>query len=128
MAILWQFAIASGRAPRYDIALQHAPGAIMPDFRLPLSGNVVQPINPWTWTFDPTITLDLHHSAGPATKQAVLDEVGSTGRQIGRLGEAVRVLLEHVQLDGLTHAESTSLRLLRQQVEAVDWVKARYRR
>src|SRR5438132_1462421 len=46
----------------------------MPAFRLPLSGNVTQSINPWTMLFNPVgsqvglVNIDLGQSSGPAQK------------------------------------------------------------
>jgi hypothetical protein len=69
----------------------------------PLSGNVDQTINPWTWIFSPTgnriglINVDLGLSRSPEVEAEILARVGSYGRQIGRIGEAVEVLLRLVE-------------------------------
>src|SRR5712691_8518093 len=49
----------------------------MPAFRLPLSGNVTQSINPWTWFFNPVgsqvglVNIELGQSSNPAVEEEV---------------------------------------------------------
>ena len=49
----------------------------MPVFRLPLSGNVTQSINPWTWMFNPVgsqvglVNIELGQSSNPAVEEEV---------------------------------------------------------
>src|SRR5262249_29698042 len=71
----------------------------MPFFRLPLSGDVTQTINPWTWMTRLAgtqlgITINLGKSSEPASERLIPDEVGSYGRQVGRIGDAMRVLIK----------------------------------
>jgi len=78
---------------------------------LPLSGDVTQAINPWKWVFDwagsqfSLISVDLGRSANPALERRVLSEVGSYGRQLGRMGEAMQVLIDRLDRATLTEAE-----------------------
>ena len=73
----------------------------MPAFRLPLSGNVTQSINPWTMLFNPVgsqvglVNIDLGQSSQPEVEQEVLTDVASYGKQIGRIEDALIVLLDH---------------------------------
>jgi hypothetical protein len=73
----------------------------MPDFRLPLSGNVTQSINPWTVLFNPwgnqvgLININLGRSANPPVEEEVLTDVASYGRQLGRMQDVLVVLLKH---------------------------------
>ncbi|HTV74218.1 MAG TPA: hypothetical protein VME66_10980 [Candidatus Acidoferrales bacterium] len=105
----------------------------MPDVRLPLSGNVSQTINPWTWMFNPVgsqiglmnVTVDLGSSADPETEQQMLKDVGSYGRQLGRIGDALLVLINHVRLDDLTATEREAITALRDQLGHVQETKAR---
>jgi hypothetical protein len=103
----------------------------MPDVRLPLSGNVSQTINPWTWMFNPVgsqtglINVDVGSSADPELEQTMLKDVGSYGRQLGRIGDALLVLLNHVHLDELTPAEEEAIAALRAQLKSVNDTKAR---
>ena len=103
----------------------------MPDFRLPLSGNVTQTINPWTWFFNPVgnqvslVSVNLGSSGDPDTEQQILDDVGSYGRQIGRIGDALRVLIAHVPLENLSDHERAAIDALAAQLDAVDKTKAK---
>ncbi len=63
----------------------------MPTFKLPLSGDVTQTINPWTWMFNPVgsqfglVNISLGKSSNPDVEQEVLEDVASYGKQLGRL-------------------------------------------
>ncbi len=101
----------------------------MPDFKLPLSGDVMQAINPWNWFFKSEggqfgiVNINLGKSANPELEQRILDDVGSYGRQIGRLGDAMEVLLKHVKLDKLDANERGVLEDLRLQLAQVKRLK-----
>jgi len=88
-----------------------------------------QAINPWTFYQQGAqfgfINIDLGDTPHPEVEQAILDDVGSYGRQLGRIGDALEVLLDHVKLDGLSHAEKDALSALRGQLAAVRQVKER---
>jgi hypothetical protein len=88
-----------------------------------------QSINPWKFIYDGVkfgvINIDVGQTAHPEVEQTVLDEVGSYGRQIGRIGDALEVILAHVKLDGLTQAEQDAIAVLRGQLASVREVKQR---
>lgn len=116
----------------------------MADFTLPittvnapLSGAVTQTINPWTLFFNPmnsqlglvNYTINLGASAQPAVEQAVLSEVASYGRQLGRIEDAFAVLLK--ALDGklaLDAAEAEAIDAFRRMMAEIAAVKRRHRR
>lgn len=101
--------------------------------QLPLSGDVTQAINPWSWTFRSAssqvglVNINLGRSSDPELEQEVLDEVGSYGKQLGRIGDALAVLIKHVKLEDLDAGERDALTALRFQLEEIAQVKARYR-
>jgi hypothetical protein len=103
------------------------------DFNLPLSGAVKQNILPWTWMFNPTgsqiglININLGHSSEPEVEQRILDRVGSYGRQIGQIGDAMGVLLKHLDRAALTPAEQKVLDKLEEQLDKVAYIKREYR-
>ncbi len=105
----------------------------MPHVRLPLSGDVLQTINPWTWftRFSGSqvglVNINLGRSADPALEQEILEEVGSYGRQLGRLGDVLGILLRHVELKGLSEDEKDQIAALRTQLAEVDSLKERRR-
>lgn len=101
----------------------------MPDFKLPLSGDVMQAINPWNWFFKSeggqfgVVNINLGKSANPGLEQRILDDVGSYGRQLGRMGDALEVLLNHVKLDRLDAKERAALEDFRLQLAQVKRLK-----
>jgi hypothetical protein len=102
----------------------------MPDFKLPLSGDVIQAINPWNWVFQPqgqfgVVNINLGKSADPQLEQRILDDVGSYGRQLGRIGDALEVLLNHVKLERLDPKERDALEDFRLQLAQVKRLKDR---
>ena len=88
-----------------------------------------QAINPWTFYQQGAqfgfINIDLGDTPHPEVEQAILDDVGSYGRQLGRIGDALEVLLDHVKLDNLSRVEKDALSALRGQLAAVRQVKQR---
>ena len=77
----------------------------MPTLKFPLSGDVNQLISPWTAFFSPfgnqygLINISLGRSSAPEVEQEVLAEVGSYGKQLGRMGDALAVLLDRLPRD-----------------------------
>jgi hypothetical protein len=86
-----------------------------------------QSINPWTFYQQGAqiglINIDLGQTPHPEIEQKILDDVGSYGRQIGRIGDALEVLLRHVQLDNLTTEEQDALSILRGQFAEIRQIK-----
>lgn len=74
----------------------------MPVFKLPLSGDVVQNISPFTAFMSPIgsqfglINVTLGQSSAPAVESEVLSDVGTYGKQIGKIGDALLVLIERM--------------------------------
>lgn len=103
------------------------------EWRLPLSGAVNQTINPWTWFFNTSgsqvglININLGHSSEPELEQRILDRVGSYGRQIGQIGDALGVLLNHLDRKALNAAEQRVLEKLEEQLDKVAYIKREYR-
>jgi hypothetical protein len=103
----------------------------MPVFRLPLSGNVTQSINPWTWLFNPMgsqvglINIALGKSSDPDVEEQILSDVASYGKQLGRIEDALLVLLDHFRpARKLTNEEENAISDLRTLVREVAAVKA----
>ena len=71
----------------------------MPTFKLPLSGDVVQSINPFTAFMTGgqfgLININLGQSSEPKVEEEVLSDVATYGKQLGRIGDAMIVLLAH---------------------------------
>lgn len=101
----------------------------MPEFRLPLSGDVTQAINPWSWSWQPVagqlglVNINLGFSPDPTLERNILDEVGTYGRQLGRIGEALQVLLAHVDRSRMNDDEKKALWAFEAQMEAIGRVR-----
>jgi hypothetical protein len=100
----------------------------MPAFSVSLApSQLSQTINPWTWAFSGgqfgLINIDLGQSGDPLVERRVLDKVGSYGRQLGRIGDALQVVLDHMDLSGLTREEANTLAVLKAQLIEVERVK-----
>jgi hypothetical protein len=99
----------------------------MPNFTLALApSQLTQSINPWSWSWGDfsLFTVNLGQSSDPVFEARVLEQVGSYGRQIGRIGEALAVLLDRVDLSGLSPSEQAAIDDLRRQVAEVAALKA----
>ena len=88
-----------------------------------------QAINPWNFYQQGAqlgfINVNLGQTPHPEVEQAILDDVGSYGRQLGRIGDALEVFLNHADLKGLSTAEQDAIDILRGQLAEVRQVKQR---
>jgi hypothetical protein len=88
-----------------------------------------QAINPWSFYQQGAqlgfVNINLGQTAHPEIERKLLDEVGSYGRQLGRIGDALEVLIDHVKLEGLGRAERDALDILKGQLAEIRKVKAR---
>ncbi len=84
-----------------------------------------QTINPWSWAFGQVglFNINLGSSADPALEGRILDEVGSYGRQLGRIGDVMKVLLAHTDLGALTPDERRAVDALQLQLDHVEVIK-----
>jgi len=105
----------------------------MAEFRLPLSGNVNQTINPWTWMFSSVgsqfglINVNLGQSSDPELEAQILDQVGTYGKQIGQLGDAIRVLLDQLASDYPELEKQDAVKDVRVQLDEIDRLKRKRR-
>jgi hypothetical protein len=105
----------------------------MPNVRLPLSGDVTQAINPWNWMLSSVgsqfgfVNINLGKSADPQLEEQILEEVGSYGRQLGRLGDVLGVLLKHVKLSDLSDDDKKKIWAFESQLAEIERLKAQRR-
>ena len=104
----------------------------MPVFKLPLSGDVVQSINPFT-AFMTGAQLGLVNingqSGDPAVEADVLSDVATYGKQLGRIGDALAVLLAHFQpRQPLNAKEKPAIDALKEMLDKIADVKERHKR
>ncbi len=105
----------------------------MPVFKLPLSGDVVQSINPFTSFMTGgqfgLININLGQSSEPKVEEEVLSDVASYGKQLGRIGDALIVLLEHFHpRRPLTAPEDAAIEALKEMLDEVAKVKEKHKR
>jgi hypothetical protein len=67
---------------------------------MPLARNDIQSSNPLTWHFNPgssqgSFNVELGNSSAPQVEEDILSAVASYGKQLGRIEEALAVLLDH---------------------------------
>lgn len=105
----------------------------MSPFNLPLSGGVDQVFKLWVSLFKSVgsqfglININLGRSSNPAVEQEVLSDVASYGRQLGRIEDALAVLLARLPPTAeLTAKERDALADFRQMFNNIADVKARH--
>jgi hypothetical protein len=88
-----------------------------------------QAINPWSFYNQGAqlglINVNPGRTPRPDIEQKLLDEVGSYGRQLGRIGDALEVLIDHVPLEGLSRAEEDAVSILKGQLAEIRKIKQR---
>jgi hypothetical protein len=102
-------------------------------FKLPLSGDVVQSINPFTAFMTGgqfgLININMGQSSQPDVEADVLSDVASYGKQLGRIEDALIVLLAHFHpREALTKDESEAIKALKEMLDGIVKVKTKYNR
>jgi hypothetical protein len=107
----------------------------MPTFKLPLSGDVVQSINPWTAYFSQSgsqfglVNIALGQSSEPKVEAEVLSDVASYGKQLGQIGDALIVLLRHFHpCTPLSADEQAAIDALKEMLNHIAHVKDKHKR
>ncbi|HXX04264.1 MAG TPA: hypothetical protein VEJ37_08000 [Xanthobacteraceae bacterium] len=102
----------------------------MPTFKLPLSGDVVQSINPFTSFMTGgqfgLVNINMGQSSAPEVEADVLSDVASYGKQLGRIGDALLVLLAHIHPKDAK--EEKVIAALNEMLEQIAKVKERHKR
>jgi hypothetical protein len=101
----------------------------MATMKLPLSGDVSQSIYPWSWFVRGLgqlglININIGTTPAPEVEDRILDEVGSYGRQIGRLSDALEVLVATLDRNSLSPEQQAAISAFESQLNAVRGVKA----
>jgi len=88
-----------------------------------------QAINPWTLYQQGArfglINIDLGQTPHPEIEQEILDEVGSYGRQLGRIGDAIEILIKYADLSRMDDEEKEAIKILEGQLAQVSQIKRR---
>jgi hypothetical protein len=111
------------------LASDQPGGTMSTPFQISLAPNqLMQAINPWTFSQEGgqfgLINIDLGGAGDSNLERKILKTVGSYGRQIGRIGDALEVILKHVKLENLTSDEQDALDILKGQLAQVRQAKA----
>ena len=99
----------------------------------PLSGGVAQVINPWRWFTSvfgnqfSLLSINLGRSSAPQTESQILEEVGSYGRQLGRIGEALEVRVREFPREGLSERAVAALEDFSAQMREIRRIKDKSR-
>jgi hypothetical protein len=99
-------------------------------FKLPLSGDVIQSINPMTWFMSGNqVNVYLGESSAPEVESDVLDRVGTYGKQLGQVTDAVLVLLKRLpNRDSLPDDEKNALRKFEAMAADIATIKEKHKR
>jgi hypothetical protein len=99
----------------------------------PFSGGVAQNILPWNWFNNFTgnrfswFTVNLGRSSAPEVEAEILDDVGSYGRQLGRIGDVLEVLVAKLPRDSLTPDERAAVEDFSSQMREIKRIKEKRR-
>ena len=89
--------------------------------------NLWQAINPWRFFFTGDqvglVNIAIGETRHPDVERKILDEVGSYGRQLGHIGEALEVLIDHFDQGVLDKDEKGALAILKGELAKVRKVK-----
>jgi hypothetical protein len=101
-------------------------------FKLPLSGDVVQWINPVTWFASGnqiSTNVYLGESSSPETEAEILDRVGTYGRQLGQITDAIIVLVKHLpDHENLPRKENDVLKAFEKMANDIADIKEKHKR
>ena len=71
------------------------------------------------------INISIGETRHPEVERAILDEVGSYGRQLGHIGDALEVLIAHFDPSALTECEKDALAILKGELAEIRQVMRR---
>ncbi len=97
-------------------------------WRGPFSGDVTQAINPWSWWIRGSqqagfININTSRTDNPELERRIVENVASYGRQLGRIVEALQVVVAHLPAEGLAPEERDALRSFTGMAEQIAAVK-----
>ncbi len=98
----------------------------MSDFRVSLApSRLDQTINPWTWNIGPMslFSVNLGQSSDPELESRLLEQVGSYGRQIGQIGDALKTLIDHLEAQHPALKDDKAIGRFRDQIDHIAKLK-----
>jgi hypothetical protein len=99
----------------------------------PFSGGVAQNILPSNWLANFTgnrfswFTVNLGRSSAPEVEADILENVGSYGRQLGRISDVLEVLVARLPRESLTEHERAAVEDFSAQMREIRRIKERRR-
>ena len=99
----------------------------------PFSGGVAQNILPWNWFANLVgnrfswFTVNLGRSSAPEVEADILENVGSYGRQLGRISEVLEVLVARLPRESLTENERAAVEDFSAQMREIKRIKDKRR-
>ena len=113
---------ASETARPFQISPSEAGLKLAPD-------NLWQAINPWSLAFNADqiglLNISIGDTRHPEVESAILSEVGSYGRQLGHIGDALEVLIDRFDQSPLSQPERDALAILKGELAEIRKVKRR---
>jgi hypothetical protein len=105
----------------------------MPSFKLPLSGDVVQSINPFTAFMTGgqfgLININMGQSSEPKVEEEVMTDIASYGKQLGRIEDVLLVLVKHFHpAPPLSEEETDAIDALKEMLHKIAAVKKKHKR
>lgn len=99
--------------------------------KYPLSGDVLQTINPWSWWTNSMkmfgfINIYQNETDNPQLEQQIVETTASYGKQLGRTIDALNVILSTVDLDRLDARQHKAIQDFRSMSLQIDAVKEGY--
>ena len=93
--------------------------------------NLWQAINPWLFAPEllfrgdqvGLINIAIGDTRHPDVERQILDEVGSYGKQLGHIGDALEVLIDRFDHSALSQPEKDALAILKGELAAIRKVK-----
>lgn len=88
-----------------------------------------QAINPWNFIAEGSqvglFNISIGATRHPDVERTVLEEVASYGRQLGHIGDALEVLIDHFDQTGLPQPQRDALSILKGELAEIRKVTAR---
>jgi hypothetical protein len=72
------------------------------------------------------VNITVGSTADPEVEKEILEDVGTYGRQLGRIGDALRVLVENADTSKLTAQQKKAFVAFIYQVDKVDDIKTKH--
>jgi acyl carrier protein phosphodiesterase len=100
-------------------------------FKFPLSGDVTQAINPWTWWLRMMsqigfININMTKSSDPQMERQIIENVAGYGKQLGRIIEALDAMIDHTNSTGWSAEQKKALQEFTEIAREVAAVKGNF--